>query len=165
MKRTLFLLIAAGLLTGCQSKHKQVADWDNQARGDTNEWMLRTYFGNQVTNGIVRQHTLYPHHFVDGAARLTERGERDLAVLARHYAEYEGGVLVMPRGGLPDELYERRLAAVRVGLARGGVEPALVEIDDDTWTGETTRSTRAGADFARPSDDNPFGFHADDSDK
>lgn len=165
MKRTLILLAAAGLLAGCQSEHKQVADWDNDARSDTNAWMLRTYFDTQTTNGIVRQHTLFPHHFVDGTSRLTERGERDLAVLAGHYAQYEGGVLVMPRGHVPAETYAMRLESVRVALARGGVEPALVTIDDGLWSGETTRSTRSGADFARPSDDNPFGFHADDSGK
>ena len=163
MKRTLLLLTSAGVLTGCQTPEPREADWSNDDRAATNAWMLRTYFDDQVTNGIVTQHTIYPHHFIDGTAKLTERGRRDLSVLAGSYADNEGGVLVMPHGRIPDELYQRRIAAVRAALAEAGVEPSLVMIDDGVWDGDSVRSTRAAEDFTRPSDPDPYHFHTKDT--
>ncbi len=165
MKRTLLLLTSAVVLAGCQSPRQQTGEWTNNDRAATNAWLMRTYFDDQVTNGIVTQHTIYPHHFVDGTAKLTERGRRDLAVLAGYFAENEGGVLIMPHGRTPQELYEQRVEAVRVALAGGGVEPSLVTIDDGVWDGETVRSTRAGEDFSRPSDPDPYNFHSSNSQK
>lgn len=165
MKRTLLLMTTAGVLAGCQSPQQQAADWSNDDRAATNAWMMRTYFDDQITNGIVTQHTIYPHHFVDGTAKLTERGRRDVSVLAGYYAENEGGVLVMPHGRISQELYRKRIDAVRVALASGGVEPALVMIDDGVWDGDSVRSTRAGEDFSRPSDPDPYHFHTQNSQK
>ncbi len=165
MKRTLLLLSTAGVLAGCQTPNQRAGEWTNDDRAATNAWLMRTYFDDQVTNGIVTQHTIYPHHFVDGTARLTERGRRDLAVLAGYYADNGGGMLVMPHGRVPHDLYEQRVAAVRVALASGGVEPSLVIIDGGVWNGDSIRSTRAGEDFSRPSDPDPYNFHSPNSQK
>jgi hypothetical protein len=155
----LALLVAPALLTGCQSKPPQIAEWDDEARGETNAWMLRTYFDKQVENGVVRQHTLWSHHFVDGTASLNERGERDLHILAQHYIRHNGGILNLPRNGTPHDLYNRRTTAVRESLAEAGVNVAAVVLETDTWAGQTQSGIRAGSDFVRPSDPSPFTFH------
>ncbi len=50
-----------------------------------NEEIVRAYENEQVTNGVVRQKTLYAHHFLSDTPILTELGERDLSILAKHY--------------------------------------------------------------------------------
>ncbi|USN98239.1 MAG: hypothetical protein H6810_08610 [Phycisphaeraceae bacterium] len=160
MKRILIPIIAAGLLAGCRSAPQEVSrEWDDDARGDTNAWLMRTYFDTQTTNGITSQHTIYPHHFVDGTAELTVIGRRDIAALAEHYTRYGGGELVMPNGGVSTELYQARVDAVRDCLRSDGADPTLVAFSDGVWKGVTTASTRAGADFARPSSQDPYHFH------
>jgi hypothetical protein len=165
MKSTVITLIAAaGLLAGCQSQPTwETGDWDNASRRDTNEWLLRTYFDTQTKNAIVRQHTLYDHHFVSGTADLNPRGERDLSIIAEHYARIGGGTLRMPRGDARGGLYERRLASVRAALSMEGLDPSAVEIVDEIWTADTQDSPRAGADYAEPSDEMPYSFHQEAS--
>ena len=154
---------AAITLIGCQSKPAQVAEWTDETRKETNSWMIRTYFDKQMENGIVRQHTLWSHHFIDGTHTLNERGQRDLHILAEHYIRHNGGMLNMPRNGTPREIYERRLDAVRESLASAGVSVDSVVFDADTWTGQTQSSIRSGADVIRPSDPKPFNFHEGDA--
>jgi len=160
-------LLTAGLLAvplvGCQSKQKEVAEWDDDARGSTNGWLLSSYYDTQIENGVVRQHTLWSHHFVDGTDVLNERGQRDLNILADHYRRYKGGVLNLPRNGTQRTLYERRTASVRETLASAGVDVGSVVFDTETWTGQTQPSIRAGADVVRPSDDKPYNFHEADA--
>jgi hypothetical protein len=164
MKAVLTLLAAAALLSGCRSATPPVAEWDNDARRDTNEWLNRTYFETQVSNAVIRQHTIYDHHFVEGAAVLTPRGERDLEVLARYYERHGGGRLFLPRGDAGDDLYAARLAAVRRGLEGHRVDLSMVSIENGLWSTDSTPAIRAGADFARPSDDKPYSFHDKESD-
>lgn len=159
MKHTLALLASLGLLAGCQSNSRYSAEWDDQARGDTNAWLLRTYFDTQTKNAVARQQTLYGHHFVDHTDQLTPRGRRDLSILAEQYARNGGGVLSVHRGDASPDLYQRRVEYVRQRLAAAGADPSLVTIHDGIWTGEGTPSTRAGADYAAPSEDLPFSFH------
>lgn len=159
MIRTLALLATIALLAGCQSNTRYSAEWDDQSRGDTNAWLLRTYFDTQTKNAVVRQHTLYGHHFVDNTDQLTPRGRRDVSILAEQFGRNGGGVLSLHRGDATPELYQRRVEYVRQRLAAAGADPSLVTIHDGTWAGEGTPSTRAGADYAAPSDEMPFTFH------
>jgi hypothetical protein len=154
------MLAATGMLAGCNStKPQPIAEWDDNARRDTNEWLMRTYFSTQVDNAVIRHRTIYEHHFVEGSAALTPRGDRDIAILARYYNRHDGGTLLLPRGDADDALYGRRLAVVESRLRSAGVDLSRVSIEDGLWAGQTAPSIRAGADYARPSSDTPFSFH------
>lgn len=163
MNTAVFVAAGFAALAGCQSKPAQVAEWNDDTRGETNAWMLQTYFDQQIENGVVRQHTLWSHHFVDGTTTLNERGQRDLHILAQHYIRHDGGILNLPRNGTPREIYDRRLDVVRETLADAGVSVDSVVFDADSWTGQTQSSLRSGEDYVRPSDPNPFNFNEGDS--
>lgn len=160
MHRHLLMLAATGLLAGCSSPQPKLqAEWDDNARRDTNEWLMRTYFSTQVDQAVIRHRTIYGHHFVEGSASLNPRGERDVAILAGYYNRNQGGSLLLPRGDADDALYGRRLAVVESRLRSAGVDLSLVSIEDGLWSGQTAPSIRSGADYARPSSESPFTFH------
>lgn len=162
MHRTLLILAATGLLAGCNSTRQQpIAEWDDNTRRDTNEWLMRTYFSTQVDNAVIRHRTIYEHHFIEGSASLNPRGERDVSILAGYYNRNQGGSLLLPRGDADDALYGRRLAVVESRLRTAGVDLSRVSIDDGLWAGQTSPSIRAGADYARPSSEAPHSFHHD----
>jgi hypothetical protein len=117
---TILTLLAAGCVT-----------WQEDDREDraVNKAPIEEYTHRAVENGIVVQHTLYPHHFVPGSARLTVVGERDLQVLARHYGE-QPGPLNLPRQGVPEDLYRAREQAVRQALVDRGVDVSRMTIVD-----------------------------------
>ena len=154
-------LAAAALLSGCAGKQGGLADveWNDQARRDTNAWMIRTYQGQQVENAITRQHTIWAHHFVQGTTSLTPRAERDLGILRDHYLRHDGGVLTVRRGDASDELFEARLAVLDSWLSDEGVRMASVTVEHDLYTGDGKRSTRAAQDYVRPSSDEPYNYH------
>ena len=160
--RTTLVLAAAGLaLAGCQNNKSDLAniEWNDQARRDTNAWLLRTYQGEQVENAVKRQHTIWSHHFVEGTTSLTPRAERDLSILRDHYIEHGGGVLTVRQGEADDDLFARRLDIVKGWLANEGVALAGLDIQHDLYTGAGKRSTRAAEDYVRPSSDMPYSFH------
>jgi hypothetical protein len=92
--------------------------------------MVQMLNNESVDNGILAQHTLYPHHFVVNAARLNELGRRDLGVLARHFVTAPGQVNVR-RGAASASLYEARVATVRQRMVEVGVDPERITITSD----------------------------------
>ena len=73
-------------LAGCTTPigHEYVYQ-DSAERRMANVEMVRAYENEQVANGIVRQKTLYAYHFVPDTPIITELGEHDLTILAKHY--------------------------------------------------------------------------------
>ena len=156
--------LASLAAVGCQSGSAQMdgMEWNDQARRDTNAWMVRTYQGQQVENAVTRQHTIWSHHFVQGTDSLTPRAERDLGILRDHYLRHDGGVLTVRQGEADDELFTERLTVIKDWLEDEGVRMAGVTVEHNLFTGEGKRSTRAAEDYVRPSSDQPFSFHVGD---
>ena len=77
-------------------------------------------FSDQARAGVVRQRTLFEHHFSPGSAALTSLGEQDLAYLA-DAMRIDGGTIAVRRGSADDQLYRARLESVRRTLASRGI--------------------------------------------
>jgi len=84
----------------------------------------------QVRNAIIRQHALFAWHFVQNDAELNELGQRDLAVLAKHFAEHPGN-LAMPRKDTPADLYAARVNLVVERLRKAGIDTEHIKIRED----------------------------------
>lgn len=134
---TLLILTAAGLMLGACNKPQ----WSEPRRTTMNAWSVNEYQQASIDAGIVSQHTLYPHHFVANGSTLNELGERDLGVLARHYADNPGSLNVR-RGGTSSELYKARLATVSDMLAEMGVDTGRVRMGDAMAGGDGLNSER-----------------------
>jgi hypothetical protein len=129
------LLVAAGsiLVAGCEM-------WD--ARGvETDRWMVRSYRAAQVDNGIIAEHTIYPHYFCSNSSRLTPAGERVVCVLSEYYCQNPGEVNV-PRGDVGEDLYKARVAAVIDMMGREGVETSRLSLVDGHTPGDGMSSER-----------------------
>lgn len=118
----------AAAIAGCQSSNDPLPMplYDDT---ELDSGMVQRYFTEQIDSGIVRQRTIYSHHFVDQTAHLNELGRRDISVLARHYRQY-GGSLHVRQGPTSNELYAVRLESIRAALAASGVSKDQVVIDD-----------------------------------
>ncbi len=77
------ICLACGLLSGCQENRETAGPTKN-----LDMELVRTLNNIGVENAIIAQHTLYPYHFVADGETLNDLGQRDFAVLARHYAEH-----------------------------------------------------------------------------
>ncbi len=117
-------LLTGALLAGCE---------DSTARGPdervVNTRLMNSYNDTAVQNAIVSQHTLYAYHFVQDAPELNELGERDLAVLTRHFAT-NGGDLNIRRQDIPAELYQARVNTVRERLREAGIDMNRVRVSE-----------------------------------
>ena len=88
-----------------------------------------------VDNGVIRQRTIYAHHFDDETARLNRLGRRDLGVLGGYFAQH-GGTINVRRGTASSELYAARCDAVISALAESGVESGRLVVADDLPGGD-----------------------------
>lgn len=122
---------------GCQLE-EQYAD-DENAR--LNAWLVNTYKDIGIENAILRQHTLYPYHFVANSGQLNELGKRDLLILAGHYAE-NPGELNINQGDVADPLYKQRVETCVELLVQAGVDASRVQVDDGLPGGEGMSSER-----------------------
>ena len=124
MSAVLATLSIGILLMGCQ---------ENAAQGPdelaVNTRLVNSYNDTAVQNAIISQHTLYAYHFVQDGPELTELGERDLAVLARHLA-VNGGDLNIRRHDTPAELYQARVSTVRERLREAGIDMERVRVSE-----------------------------------
>jgi hypothetical protein len=66
---------------------------------------------------------------VDGE-KLNDLGQRDFAVLARHFTEHPGLLNIRQGGGISPELYKARVAYVTSRLKDADVDPARVSMSD-----------------------------------
>ncbi len=130
------LCLACGMMGGCEEDARTAADqrFDNE--------MVRTLNNVGVENAIITQHTLYPYHFVPDGERLNDLGQRDFAVLARHFTEHPGLLNIRRGEGTSPELYKARVAYVTNRLKEAGIEPGRVSVSDGMPGGPGTPSER-----------------------
>jgi len=149
---SLLLLTALLVCPGCKKPDSTTGTFDQ--RNTMNRWVVQDYFDQQSEQAILTQHTLYPYHFHANASELNDLGMRDLHVLASHYREAPGR-LNLQQGDASDALYEARIAHVKTGLNRAGVDAQRVTIADDLPGGSGVPGDRVlvilGADVAVPS--------------
>ena len=114
------------LLAGCRTASPPP---DSGQRSAANRWLVNEYSDMAVRNAIITQHTLYSYHFVSAADALNGLGRHDLAVLTAHFREH-AGTLNIRRDGEPDDLYNRRVAAVSRALDAAGLAKDRVQLSD-----------------------------------
>lgn len=130
------ICLVCGMMSGCEEDARTGAD----KRFDKE--LVRTLNNVAVENAIITQHTLYPYHFVADGEMLNGLGQRDFAVLARHFAEHPGLLNIRQGEGTSPELYKTRVAAVTSRLKEAGIEPGRVSVTDGMPGGPGTRSER-----------------------
>jgi hypothetical protein len=133
------VLVSMVLMVGCQNSHSQPCPDVRPVtfKPDTvDPWLVEVPRELSADLAVIRQHTIYPYHFVEYGAALNELGRYDLNILIRHYRQYPGPINVR-RGGAPEALYQARVASVRDALVAGGVNVQQVAFADDPagWDG------------------------------
>ena len=136
------LVLCAVAMTGCKYFEPERDLTSPQRRRAANEEITRLPFEEQVRNAVIRQHTIFPHHFVSGTDELNTIGERDLRILADHYTDHPGGPLQVRSEGSCCKLDEARVAAVKCFLEHEGVDVAALTISGDYPGGDGMASTR-----------------------
>ncbi len=121
---TAVICVMCGVLCGCEESMTDRAESRN-----LDVELVKTINNISVENAIIAQRTLYPYHFVADGEQLNELGQRDFAVLARHFKEHPG-VLNIRQGQASPELYEARIAQILSGLNQAGVETDRMSISD-----------------------------------
>lgn len=118
------ICLVCGLMSGCEEDARTAAD----RRLD--QELIKTLNNVGVENAIITQHTLYPYHFVVDGEKLNDLGQRDFAVLARHFTEHPGLLNVRQGEGISPDLYKAHVAYVTSRLKDAGIDPARVSISD-----------------------------------
>ena len=136
----LFFLLAVCVFVmgGCREEAQKPAGPDPR---QVNVELMNAFNDIAMRNAIIAQHTLYPYHFVNNSANLNELGQRDLDVLAAHFAE-NPGQLNIRAGGVDAGLYSSRIDTVRDRLAAGGIDMGCVSISDGMPGGDGMISER-----------------------
>jgi hypothetical protein len=118
------ICLVCGLVSGCEEDARTAA---NQR---LDRELVKTLNNIGVENAIITQHTLYPYHFVVDGEKLNDLGQRDFAVLARHFTEHPGLLNVRLGERVSPELYKARVAYATSLLKEAGIDPARVSISD-----------------------------------
>lgn len=143
-------LAGAALLTlgqiGCQSPSTVNRDLKpkgpiNESQRATNTAIIQGYEAEQITDAIIRQHTLYPYHFVENSATFNELGWRDVRVLSAHFVSYPGP-LNLRKGETPEVLYKARVKAVVDAMTTAGVKADRIKVTDGLPGGDGLSSDR-----------------------
>ena len=114
------------LISGCQEEQRAKLPDERLM----NSKLINTYSDIAIQNAIITEHTMYPYHFVKNASKLNDLGQRDLAVLATHLAQY-GGSLNVHRQNTSESLYKARVEVIRKSLQESGIDMARISISDD----------------------------------
>ena len=96
----------------------------------------------QIENGIIRQRTVYPYHFLVETANLNELGTYDLQILARYFERHSGKLNIL-RGDADNVLYEARVSSALQELAVLGVQTDRLQVVDELPPGDGMLSARA----------------------
>ena len=148
------LAVAAALCAaasgGCQSEADREAAAAGELSEDETARLLDTglamnFQDMAVENGVITEHTVYPHHFVSGGSALNELGQRDVSILAHHFLATEGAdgaSLNVRRGKSSEALYDKRVKAVTEELAPRGVERDAIRVADGLPGGDGVASQR-----------------------
>jgi hypothetical protein len=129
-------LLIGVFLMGCQESTAEGPD-----ERAVNTRLVNSYNDTAIQNAIVSQHTLYAYHFIQDGPELNELGERDLAVLTRHFIK-NGGSLNIRRHDIPAELYQARVNTVRDRLKEAGIDMERVSVSDGMPGGPGMASER-----------------------
>jgi len=113
---------------------------EQTSRPDVDEAFVTAYGNVAIENAVIRQHTMFPYHFVPDSPKLNSLGRRDLGVLAQHFVDNPGRLNVR-QGRTPDELYQSRVDTVRQHLRDAGVRVDDVTMGDDLAGGDGLTST------------------------
>jgi hypothetical protein len=137
MKIVSAILVAAALAactSGPPALNPEIAASDHQQRVyDT--WTVETIQQASMTAALVEQRAVFPYYFVPESATLTDLAKRDLSVLADHYKE-SPGTLVLVRGDASDVLFARRREALLAALQQAGVTADRVSVVEGFPGGE-----------------------------
>ena len=137
----LTITIISVMITGCQNKQSEVEPSPFWQRDVMNRWSVHNYNNQSINNAIVSQHTLFPYHFTNNSEELNELGQRDLNVLAEHFAKYPGELNIR-RGGIESDLYQLRIGSVTDLLADKGVDTSRIQIKNELAGGDGLVSER-----------------------
>lgn len=132
---TIMVLFCISMI-GCQESVEESSD-----KHLINSQLINSYNDIAMQNAIVSEHTLYPYHFVNNGAELNELGQRDFAILTKHFTQH-AGKLNIRRHNSPAELYEARVKLVREGLQQAGIDMERISISDDMPGGAGMTSER-----------------------
>ena len=140
----------AAVLSGCAVDSQQRALCDPMQNQLAMARMYHDYFDQAAANAVVRQATIFPYHFEPRTARLTELGQRELAILATYLRAFPGEVR-MPRGSADDSLYSARSGAVLAFLREREVNTEGIRIIDGSPDGDGMASERVVDALAKES--------------
>ena len=143
MRPILTLAGALALCSGCRAPAAQGSE--NRLVGASNMWITPAYAETAVQAAVIREHTLYAHHFERDGAALNQLGQRDVHWLAQHYLENPFGLPVSLNvrcAGVTEALYQRRLESVRAAFEQQGLDASLVAIEDGVPGGDGLASGR-----------------------
>ena len=114
--------VTCGMLAACHSTNSAPASTAPvcTASPEADVAVVEMYRRDQAEQAVIRQHVLYPYHFVTGSPTLNAIGHRDLATMARHFAQAPGS-LSLRRGDASESLYDRRAATVLAAMTDAGV--------------------------------------------
>jgi outer membrane protein OmpA-like peptidoglycan-associated protein len=101
MKRLVGITAVLAAAAGCTSIGNEYVYQNADDQRVMHRAMIEDFDAEQASNGVVRQKTVFPYHFLNDSPSLNELGERDLLILARHYKEH-----VLPYVGNTEILQE-----------------------------------------------------------
>jgi hypothetical protein len=122
---------AAALLAvaGCQHKAADASADRTPDERTLNTLMVKTAYDQNERNAIIAERTIYDHHFRPASAELNDLGLRQVRILADAYHDQAVRVSVA-RADASDDLYRRRLDAVRTAFADRGVDRSSLTLND-----------------------------------
>lgn len=127
-------LIAATLsVAACSTPPKKHTDsivMKDEVQYAVDKEFVREPFNDQTRLGVIRQRSLYEVHFKPDSAKLSNLGQRDVAILAEALRS-EGGRISVPKGIASDTLHAARIEQVRLALVEAGIDMAHVKIGDE----------------------------------
>ena len=124
------------LLVGCSETIEQ-----GQDRHLINTELINSYNDIAIQNAIIAQHTLFPYHFITNSAELNELGQRDFAVLTRHFIKHPGPLNIR-RDDCSTELYQARINFILEQMEKAGLDRKQIHISDDLPAGKAMPSER-----------------------
>jgi len=106
---------------------------DHHAEMNSTALQLQNHLAEEAA--VIRQHTIFPYHFLADSAELNSLGLRDLEVLTRHRARFPGP-LNLRRGDASEELYARRMQTLLDHLIAAGLPQDGIQISDSLPGGD-----------------------------
>ena len=136
LRRIVTMSLFCVLMVGCRENVEKSSD-----RRLINTELVNSLNDIEIQNAIISQHTLFPYHFVKNGAELNELGQRDFAILARHFMEHPGHLNIR-RNNIPADLYEARVNLVLDRLKEAGINTERISVSDDMPGGSGMASER-----------------------